>query len=58
MYSMYGFGKQKATLSWDKCLTTFRALEQQNLSRIILNGNRRRMEIRDPGGTLWVSIDK
>jgi hypothetical protein len=29
----YGFDKQKATLAWDKCLTTFLAHKQQNLSR-------------------------
>jgi hypothetical protein len=31
----YGFGKQKVVLTRDKCLTTFLAHEQQNLSRKI-----------------------
>jgi hypothetical protein len=30
----FGFGKQKADLAWDKCWTTFRPRQQQNLSRI------------------------
>ena len=32
-YGFGTFGKQNAALTWDKCLTTFRAHKQQSLSR-------------------------